>query len=133
MPIDLTELAIKTSILDMHYAFTQSLTLKRQTSSISESLLSEASKLAGLSAELAKRSCRAGSVEERVVRLATRLDHTNRLLSVHTSHYTDSVQQVCLLLFSYCTYCFKRFSNLSNALCYPVLFGKQTQHFCFGR
>lgn len=94
MPIDLMELATKMSILDMHYNFTQSLTMKRQTSSISESLLSEASKLGGLSADLSKRSCRAGSVEEKVVRLATRLDRTNRLLSVYTSHYTDSVQQV---------------------------------------
>lgn len=85
------------SVLDMHYNFTQSLTMKRQTSSISESLLREASKLAGLSAELSRRSCRAGSVEEKVVGLAARLDHTNRLLSVYTSHYTDSVQQVLVL------------------------------------
>lgn len=71
---------------------------RRQTSTLSQSLLAEASKLAGLSSELAKKASVPDSTESKIAVLAQRLEQTDRLLGGYTGHYGDTVQQVIITM-----------------------------------
>lgn len=85
---------------------TSSLVLKRQSSTLSQSLVNEASKLAGLSSELARKASTPGSTEATIAVLAQRLEQTDRLLTTYTSHYGSTVQQVSLQCTIHCRlYC----------------------------
>lgn len=93
-PLEMAELAARSAMLELKLGHCTSLLKRRQSSNLSSSLISEASKLAGLSSELAKRSAIAGSVEEKICTLAQELERCDRVLSLFTGHYTDTVQQV---------------------------------------
>ena len=94
MPADLGQLALKVCMFEAKFNSSSSLIMRRQTSNLSQSLVSEACKLAGLSAELAKKASVPGSNGAKVAALAHRLEMTDSLLSTYTSHYGDNVQQV---------------------------------------
>ncbi|XP_067941851.1 putative leucine-rich repeat-containing protein DDB_G0290503 isoform X2 [Watersipora subatra] len=94
MPSDVAELALKLYMFESKFNSFSCLITSRETSTLSQSLISEASKLAGLSAELARKSAVEGSTESKIAFLAHRLDRTDRLLATCTSRYSDTVQQV---------------------------------------
>lgn len=94
LPMSLCDVALRLSLLQGQYNYANSLTQRRQSSTLSHSLIAEASRLAGLSSDLAKKAAVSGSVESKIAKLASRLEHTDRLLSAFTGHYTDKVQQV---------------------------------------
>lgn len=93
-PSEMLELVVRSAMLELKLGHCTSLLKKRQSSNLSSSLISEATKLAGLSSELAKRSAVAGSVEEKICILAQELERCDRILSSFTGHYSDTVQQV---------------------------------------
>lgn len=88
------ELALKACMFEAKFEMSSSLISRRQTSTLSQSLLSEASKLAGLSSELAKKASVPGSTEEKIAQLAQRLEQTDRMLAGYAGHYNTTVQQV---------------------------------------
>jgi len=81
-------------MLESKFDITSSLVTKRETSTLSQSLVSEACKLAGLSHELARRTASPGSTEARIVSMAHRLEQIDRCLHTFSGHYGDTVQQV---------------------------------------
>ena len=88
------EIALKACMFEAKFEMSSSLISRRQTSTLSQSLLTEASKLAGLSSELAKKASVAGSTEEKIAQLAQRLEQTDRMLAGYAGHYSTTVQQV---------------------------------------
>lgn len=81
-------------MFESKFDMSSSLVTSRQASTLSQSLVSEASKLAGLSSELARKAAVSGSAEEKIALLAQRLERTDRLLAGYSGHYGDTVQQV---------------------------------------
>ncbi|KAF6020716.1 hypothetical protein EB796_020966 [Bugula neritina] len=94
MPSDLLDIVLRLSMLESKFDITSSLVTKRETSTLSQSLVSEACKLAGLSHELARRTASPGSTEARIVSMAHRLEQIDRCLHTFSGHYGDTVQQV---------------------------------------